>query len=664
MRARSLLAISLLASSSRIAGGQSALPARVIIDATRVEGQISPTLYGQFAEMMFGGVKRGMHSELLLDRGFEESPNAIGLPRYWERYPDDRNDDYGLHFRWDDSVAYPVSTELVEPLPVQHSLRVDAGRGVLARHGVFQPRVAVEAGTSYRGYAWMKTTGYSGSVVMALESDVDSATTYAESAVSDIAGDWRRYDFALRPTRSDPVARLAILFPGRGRVWLDQVSLIPETAVGTVRRDVFERVRGLRPAFIRWPGGNVAQDYHWRWGVGPRDKRPTWVNLSWANEPEPSDFGTDEFVEFTRAVGAEPSITVNVAGRGATPEEAAAWVQYCNGPATSKYGAMRAANGHPQPFGVKYWEIGNEVWGGWVRGHSDAPTYARNFREYRDAMSAIDPTLRFIAVGDNDMAWNRAVLSAVGNQIDYLAIHHYYGGDSVQRDIKNLMARPLQLERFYTEVAALIHEVVPNHPVRLAINEWGLDLPESRQYSMDAALYGGRLMNVFERAAPLVAMSAVSDMVNGWPGGIVQAGRTDVFVSPVYHVNAMYARRLGVQRLQTIVDGPTFDSSREGQSVPVLDAVASRSADGRAIYIKLVNTDASRALQTRFEIRGANVAGSGERDLLSASGATSSNGFASPHAIVPRSDRFAAGQIFTMLLPRQSVSVVTLHVSP
>jgi alpha-N-arabinofuranosidase len=664
MRARCLLAISLLASSSRIVGSQSAGPARVVIDATRVEAQISSTLYGQFAEMMFGGVKRGMHSELLLDRGFEESPNAIGLPRYWERYPDDRNDDYGLHFRWDDSVAYPVSTELVEPLPVQHSLRVDAGRGVLARHGVFQPRVAVEAGTSYRGYAWMKTTGYSGSVVMALESDVDSATTYAESAVSDIAGDWRRYDFALRPTRSDPVARLAILFPGRGRVWLDQVSLIPETAVGTVRRDVFERVRGLRPAFIRWPGGNVAQDYHWRWGVGPRDKRPTWVNLSWANEPEPSDFGTDEFVEFTRAVGAEPSITVNVAGRGATPEEAAAWVQYCNGPATSKYGAMRAANGHPQPFGVKYWEIGNEVWGGWVRGHSDAPTYARNFREYRDAMSAIDPTLRFIAVGDNDMAWNRAVLSAVGNQIDYLAIHHYYGGDSVQRDIKNLMARPLQLERFYTEVAALIHEVVPNHPVRLAINEWGLDLPESRQYSMDAALYGGRLMNVFERAAPLVAMSAVSDMVNGWPGGIVQAGRTDVFVSPVYHVNAMYARRLGVQRLQTIVDGPTFDSSREGQSVPVLDAVASRSADGRAIYIKLVNTDASRALQTRFEIRGANVAGSGERDLLSASGATSSNGFASPHAIVPRSDRFAAAQIFTMLVPRQSVSVVTLHVSP
>src|SRR6202158_3938565 len=107
MRARSLLAISLLASSSRIVGGQTVAPARVVIDATRVEAEISPTLYGQFAEMMFGDVKRGMHSELLLDRGFEEAPNAIGVPRYWERYPDGRNDDSGIHFRWGASVADP-----------------------------------------------------------------------------------------------------------------------------------------------------------------------------------------------------------------------------------------------------------------------------------------------------------------------------------------------------------------------------------------------------------------------------------------------------------------------------------------------------------------------------------------------------------------------------
>jgi alpha-N-arabinofuranosidase len=122
------------------------------------------------------------------------------------------------------------------------------------------------------------------------------------------------------------------------------------------------------------------------WGIGPRDQRFTWTNLSWGNEPEPSDFGTDEFVRFCRNLGTAPSITVNVEGRGATADEAAAWVEYANGPASSRYGTMRAANGHPEPFGVKYWEIGNEIWGSWVRAHSDADTYARNYVRYADAI--------------------------------------------------------------------------------------------------------------------------------------------------------------------------------------------------------------------------------------------------------------------------------------
>jgi alpha-N-arabinofuranosidase len=135
---------------------------------------------------------------------------------------------------------------------------------------------------------------------------------------------------------------------------VDQVSLEPGDATDGVRADVLERIQALRPSFLRWPGGNVAQDYHWIWGVGPRDRRPTWSNLSWKNEPEPGDFGTDEYIALSRRLGTEPTLTVNVEGRGATVEEASAWVEYCNGPATSRYGAMRAANGHPQPFGVKY----------------------------------------------------------------------------------------------------------------------------------------------------------------------------------------------------------------------------------------------------------------------------------------------------------------------
>src|SRR5439155_10556451 len=132
--------------------------------------------------------------------------------------------------------------------------------------------------------------------------------------------------------------------------------------------------------------------------------------LSWNNEPEPSDFGTDEFIRFCRRVGAEPSITVNVEGSGATVDEAAAWVEYCNGSRETKHGALRAANGHPEPYNVRLWEIGNEIWANWMRGHSDARTYARNFNRYAAAMRAIDPAIQLIAVGDNDTNWNATVL--------------------------------------------------------------------------------------------------------------------------------------------------------------------------------------------------------------------------------------------------------------
>ena len=142
---------------------------------------------------------------------------------------------------------------------------------------------------------------------VALEQDRAGGRSYAMTELPVAAGEsWKRYTFALTPSSSDPLAKLAVLFDGRGRLWLDQASLIPADAVDGIRRDVFEKVKALRPAFIRWPGGNVAQDYHWRWGIGPRDERPSWTNLSWANELEPSDLGTDEYVRLCRNVGAEP----------------------------------------------------------------------------------------------------------------------------------------------------------------------------------------------------------------------------------------------------------------------------------------------------------------------------------------------------------------------
>jgi alpha-L-arabinofuranosidase len=630
--------------------------ASISIDASKVENRISPLLYGQFLEFMFEGIKGGLHAELIRNRSFEEPPNAIGLSRNWERYPDDRNDDYALTFHWDDQSAYPSQRK-------EHSLRIEAGDGVIERHGIYQPRIPITSGLEYRGYFWLRTADYAGNVTVALESDSDQHQVYAAANVNQIGrGDWRKYEFSLRPTRNDPLARFAILFPGRGTVWIDQVSLMPaDTAAGGVRRDVFDKIKLLKPAFIRWPGGNVAQDYHWLWGIGPRDERVTWSNLSWKNEPEPSDFGTDEFVMFARALGAEPSLTVNVEGRGATVSEAAAWVEYCNGPATSKYGAMRAANGHPAPFGVKLWEVGNEIWGDWVRGHSDAETYARNYNRYAQAMRAVDPSIKLIAVGDNDMSWNRTVLREAGRNIDYLAIHHYYGRREVQGDPLNLMARPLFFERFYTQVRQLLVELGLAGRIKLAINEWGLDLPTERQYSMEPALYGARLMNVFERSGELVEMSAVSDLVNGWPGGIIQAGRHSVFVSPIYLVNQLYAEHRGDQRLATTVNSPTFNTSREGTNIPYLDATASRTADGKTIFIKAVNTNQTSALLTTITIQGAIPAPQAELEIVTASSPNVANDFSRPDAVSIQKKMLPSGRSFDVTLPKHSVSVIVLR---
>ena len=279
--------------------------------------------------------------------------NNIGLSRHWERHPDDRIDDYGLSFGWDAEVAYPVSLDFFEEKPVQHSLRVDLTDGIVERHGVYQPRIPVRAGIAYHGYLWLKTTGYDGRIRVALEEDRSGGARLCRGRDQGaFEGDWKRYPFVLHPPngptptpgwRSSSKEAAGACGSTRCR----SCRGTPWAASGPTSRRSWRRCDRRSSA---GPAATSRRTTTGRGASGPRDRRPIWTNLSWKNEPEPGDIGTDEFIAFCRRVGAEPSITVNVEGRGATAEEAAAWVEYCNGPATSRYGAMRAANGHPEPY--------------------------------------------------------------------------------------------------------------------------------------------------------------------------------------------------------------------------------------------------------------------------------------------------------------------------
>src|SRR5260370_463197 len=232
-------------------------------------------------------------------------------------------------------------------------------------------------------------------------------------------------------------------------------------------------------------------------------------------------------------------------------------------------------------------------------------------------MFGVDPSIQLIAVGDNNMDWNRKVLRLTGPHIDYLAIHHYYGAREMMGDQLNLMAQPLSYERFYKQLGGLIRDLVPGRTIKLAVNEWNTSLPLPRQHSMESALYAARLMNVFERS-DIVAMSAVSDFVNGWSGGVIQASRHGVFVTPTYLVNELYSRRLGAERLTARVQSPVFDTSREGNNIPYLDAVVTRAADGKQIYIKAVNTDTNRLLRTSIAFTGATIASQATIETINA----------------------------------------------
>ena len=352
--------------------------------------ELVPLLYGQFAEFMFEGIKGGLSAELIRNRGFEDRPSAIGLSHHWERYPDDRNDDYAISFGWDETVAYGSGVHAAEATG-GHSLRIQLRPGVVARHGVFQPRVPVREGLDYRGYLWIKSDAFTGGVSVSLEADVNGGRIYdgtdcgrrqrlEEVCVRAPAGR-ERSERALRDPRQrrgQAVGGSGVAPAGRRR--------------RRIRRGGSRRSEGARPVHpLAWrerrPGLSLAM------GIGPRDERPSWVNPSWNNEVEPADFGTDEFVRFARLAGAEPSITVNVEERRAAVDEAAAWVEYCNGPATSRYRMMRAGTGIGT-CASKCWEIGNEIWGDWVRGHSDAVTYARNLTSYVARMRAVDSSIR------------------------------------------------------------------------------------------------------------------------------------------------------------------------------------------------------------------------------------------------------------------------------
>jgi len=238
LRALGASAAALLAAAAlrAQAAGTAKGTATVRVDAGRVENRISPALYGHFVEFMFEGVKFGLHAEMLRDRGFEEPANAVGLPRHWEREPDARNDS-DIHFRWDDSVSYPGRPADAEQ--AGHSVGLELRGNAFGPRGLSQARLPIRQGQAYRGSVWIKNQSFEGLMHVALEQDRAGGRSYAATELPVAADEsWKRYAFALTPSSSDPLAKLAVLFDGRNS--LRDLPLPPSVAyhgVGIPSRD-------------------------------------------------------------------------------------------------------------------------------------------------------------------------------------------------------------------------------------------------------------------------------------------------------------------------------------------------------------------------------------------------------------------------------------------
>ena len=606
-----------------------AIRATVRVDPGDPRGTINRFVYGSNLEHLGRTVYRGLWAELLHNRKFAGVDPA--------RHP--RAEAWRGHFK--DPVGFGVVEGWEPSNPVGYvgythdnttfysgvqSQRIDLGSADREFHGVAQPGIEVAGETDHRARLVLRIAGDIAAVHVALYDDAGENGAW-EFTPNEARQRWHTFHGELR-TRRAGENRLHIGARGQGKVWLGAVSLMPDeyADAGGIRTDVATLIRDGGISMIRWPGGNFASDYFWHEGIGPIDRRPTRLNRA-RPELEPHDLGTDEFLAFCRDYGIEPFIVLN-AGSGSVAE-AAAWVEYCNGPADSEWGRRRVENGHPEPWAVKYWSIGNEIWGNFQVGHVDAETYARRADETARAMRAVDPDIHITAIGhirDTAGAWNRHVARAVSGSVDAIAIHHY-------PVIISAVDHPPPDDAMWAAITAGANDaaevlsdstaIIDAHwsgdtPPEISFDEWNswvgvhghpgwLDEP----FRLRDGLYVAALFNEIHRRAERITMAHQAMIVNRL--GFIEVRPTQTWTTASFQALSLYAEHCGTTALATDYAGPTFGTRAFGsappqEDVPALNVMATATTDGRRIIVAGVNLQAEDDIAARIEIAGTAIA--------------------------------------------------------
>ena len=466
---------------------------------------------------------------------------------------------------------------------------------------------------------------------------------------------------------------------GRGiyeGVWVGEHSPIPNTR--GFRNDVVAALRELHVPVVRWPGGCFADEYHWRDGIGPRARRRVTLNTNWGGVPDTNQFGTHEFLDFAELIGADAYINGNV-GTG-SPAEMAEWLQYMTSDRPTALTAERARNGHPGPWKIAYFAIGNEAWG--CGGNMRPAYYVDLFRRTATFLKAPEGRRPIIIASggyDEDTSWTEALSSQVPESlIDAISFHYYtIPGDSWKHKGPatgfgedqwiSTFAHTLKMDEFITRNTAVLDRFDPARKIGFAVDEWGTWYDPGaglepgflyQQNTLRDALVAAVNLNIFNQHADRVHLAAIAQMVNVLQAMILTRG-SQILLTPTYYTFRMFRPFQGATLLPAELQTPRY--SLGTASVPALSICAARTPAG-AVVVALVNLDPKQPIAVAISLAGMSAQRvSGE--VLTAAAMDSHNTFEDPDAVraMPFTGAAVGGGTLSLTLPAKSVVVLALQ---
>jgi alpha-N-arabinofuranosidase len=577
------------------------------IDTTKASEPISPYIYGQFIEHLGRCIYDGLWAEMLEDRKFYY-PVDGRAPAWTMHVPGEASWEgeghpYELLTRspWmilGDHDAVTMSTQ--GPFVGEHTPRIalgDAGPG-----GLQQERLGLVAGKRYTGHVVLAGDSSAAPVDVSLvwgPGTSDRQTLRIDA----LSADFETIPFEMVAERGTDNGRIEIVAHGTGSFQIGTASLMPADNILGWRTDTLALLKQLDSPVYRWPGGNFVSGYDWRDGIGDRDRRPPRKNPAWKGI-ESNDVGIHEYMQLCREIDTQPFIAVNT-GLGEV-DEAALEVEYVNGSVETTLGALRAENGHPQPYGVKFWAVGNEMYGDWQLGHMPLAEYVEKHNRVVDAMRKVDDTVVPIAVGAVG-EWSEQMLSSSADHMALISEHLYWQdkddiGEHVAQ-VRDGIRRVAEAHRGYREKLPSLK----GKDIRIALDEWnywygGNEYGElGVRYSLQDALGIAVGLHEYFRNSDLFYMANYAQTVNVI--GAIKTTKTQAEMAATGLVLQLYRERFGSVPVQVSV----------GESS--LDVSAAWAEDRTELTLAIVNPDAETH-RVRLSLGGAEIASAASRWVI------------------------------------------------